>query len=60
MASLSRAITLKHKPNVGEDVVDVEFDAGTEVTILEKWENHYLVKDGEGRVFNAPKDAVTP
>jgi hypothetical protein len=60
MATLNRAIALKHQANLGEDVTEVEFSEGSEVTVLKEWENHTLVKDAEGRVFNAPKDAVTP
>ncbi len=60
MATLNRAITLKHQPNLGEDVSEVEFSEGSEVTVLKEWENHILVKDADGRVFNAPKDSVTP
>ena len=59
MATLNRAIALKHQPNLGEDVTEVEFGEGSEVTVLKEWENHVLVKDAQGRVFNAPKDAVT-
>lgn len=59
MATLNRAITLKHQANLGEDVADIDFAPGTEVTLLAEWENHCLVKDDEGRVFNAPKDSVT-
>ena len=59
MARINRAITLKHQANLGEDVAEVELAEGTEVTLLKEWENHCLVKDDEGRVFNAPKDAVT-
>ena len=60
MATINRSITLRHQANLGEDVQDVEFSQGAEITLLKEWENHCLVKDGEGRVFNAPKDAVTP
>ncbi len=60
MATFNRAITLKHQANLGEDVAEVSFSEGAEVAVLKEWENHTLVKDADGRVFNAPKDALTP
>jgi hypothetical protein len=60
MATLSQTITLAHQANLGEDVAEVEFSEGTEVTLLKEWEHHYLVKDAEGRLFNVPKDALRP
>ena len=60
MARVTRTITLKHQANLGVDVEDVELREGTELTLLEEWEHHCLVKDAEGRLFNAPKDAVAP
>ncbi len=58
MAKVRSAITLKHQANLGEDVQDVEFAAGDEVTVLKEWADHYLVKNAEGQVFNIPKDQV--
>ncbi len=58
MAKVRSAITLKHQANLGEDVEDVEFAAGEEVTVLKEWADHYLCKNGEGQVFNIPKDQV--
>ena len=37
---------------------DVELGAGESVTVLKEWQNHYLVKNGEGNLFNVPKSAV--
>ena len=51
-------LVLKHQPNLGEDVADVEISAGEELVILKEWENAYLVKDAEGRLFNVAKDQV--
>ena len=59
MARLNQALTLRHQANLGEDVVEVAFEAGAEVTLLKEWERHCLVKDAEGRLFNVPKDAVS-
>ncbi len=58
MASFKQDVTLRHQANLGEDVQDVRFEAGATVEVLQEWEKHWLVKDGEGRVFNVPKDAI--
>jgi len=56
MASIKQATTLKHQANLGEGVEAVTFEAGEEVTVLKEWESHYLVKNGNGQLFNVPKD----
>ena len=58
MAQVREAITLKHRANLGEDVEEVSFAAGEEVTILQEWADHYLCKNDAGQVFNIPKDRV--
>jgi len=58
MAIIREAITLKHRPNLGEEVEDVDFAAGEEVTVLKEWADLYLCKNAEGQVFNIPKGRV--
>jgi hypothetical protein len=55
---MKKAGTLKHQPNLGEEVEDVEIDAGEELTVLQEWESFYLVKNSDGRLFNVEKDLV--
>jgi uncharacterized protein YgiM (DUF1202 family) len=58
MASITKTISLKHQSNLSEDVAEVTFNAGDAVTVLKEWGGFYLVKNGEGKLFNVPKDAV--
>ncbi len=58
--TLKEDVTLKHQPNLGEEVADVEVEAGTELQVLQEWEHHYLVKDDEGKLFNVQKDLADP
>ena len=58
MASITKALTLKHQSNLSEDVEEVAFAAGDDVTILKEWDRSYLVKNDDGKLFNVPKDAV--
>ncbi|MCG8591375.1 MAG: hypothetical protein MJE66_18935 [Proteobacteria bacterium] len=60
MATLKQAATFKHQPNLGEDVEEIAFEAGEEITILREWDNHYLAKNAAGQLFNIPKEAVEP
>ena len=53
-------MTLKHRGNLGLDVEEVTFEAGTELAILQEWKDHYLCQDDEGRVFNGPKERIDP
>ena len=58
MATITRAITLKHQPNLSEDCEEVSFAAGDSVTVLKEWDARFLVKNGDGKLFNVPKDVV--
>jgi hypothetical protein len=58
MAKLTKALTLKHQSNLSEDVEEVSFSAGEEVTLLKEWDRSFLVKNDDGKLFNVPKDAV--
>ena len=53
-----QATTLKHHSNLGEEVEDIQFEAGQDLTVLKEWENAYLVKDEDGKLFNVKKDLV--
>jgi hypothetical protein len=53
-------VTLRHQPNLGEEVADVEVSAGTELTVLQEWDSHYLAKDGDGKLFNVRKELAEP
>jgi hypothetical protein len=52
MATIKKAITLKHQANLGEDPEDVAFSEGDEVTVLSEWEDRSLCKSEDGRLFN--------
>ena len=56
MAKIKQAVTLKHQPNLGEEVAEVSFEEGTELTVLKEWEDRSLCKDDDGKLFNVPKE----
>jgi hypothetical protein len=58
MATITKALTLKHQSNLSEDCEEVSFSAGDSVTVLKEWDTRFLVKNGDGKLFNVPKDAV--
>lgn len=53
---IKHSVTLRHQANLGEDVSDVELDEGSELSVLQDWDGAWLVKDGDGRLFNVKKD----
>ena len=55
---LKQATTLKHHSNIGEEVEDIQFEAGQDLTVLKEWEKAYLVKDDDGKLFNVKKELV--
>ena len=42
---LKSAVTLKHQANLGEDLADVEFAAGDELSVLQEWDSAWLVEE---------------
>ena len=58
MATIKQAITLKHQSNLGEEIEEVTFETGQDVTLLKQWDDSYLCKNAEGQLFHIPKDAV--
>jgi hypothetical protein len=52
--------TLKHQANLGEDLAEVEFSAGDELSVLQEWENAWLVKSSDGKLFNVKKELAEP
>jgi hypothetical protein len=55
---MKEACTLRAQANLGEEVEEVELPAGEELTVLKEWENHYLVKNDDGKLFNVEKRLV--
>ena len=55
VATIKKAITLRHQANLGEDPEDVALSEGDEVTVLREWEDRSLCKNEDGWLFNIPK-----
>ena len=58
MATLKQATTLKHQPNLGEEIEEVSFEAGDEVTVLKRWADSALCKNDAGQLFNIANDLL--
>lgn len=53
---IKEAVTLKHQANLGEDVEDIELEAGAELTVLQEFDTAWLVKNDDGQLFNVKKE----
>ncbi|MGI9432281.1 MAG: ComF family protein, partial [Myxococcota bacterium] len=58
MATLNQAVTLKHQPNLGEEIEEITFEAGSELTVLKKWTDHVLCKNDAGQLFNVSRELL--
>jgi hypothetical protein len=58
MARITRDVTLKHQANLGEEIEEVVFRAGDEVTVLKAWDDRTLCKSADGKLFNVPKGCL--
>jgi hypothetical protein len=57
---IKSSVTYKHQANLGEDVAEVEFSAGDTLTVLQEWENSWLAKGSDGKLFHVKKDEAEP
>jgi hypothetical protein len=57
---LKSSVTLRHQANLGEDLGEVEFSAGDELSVLQEWDNAYLAKSSDGKLFNVKKELAEP
>jgi hypothetical protein len=53
---LKATTTLKYQPNLGEEVEEIQFEAGQPFGVLKEWETSYLAKDDDGKLFNVKKE----
>ena len=57
---ITGSVSLKHQANLGEDVEEIELSEGDELSVLQEWENAWLAKTSDGKLFNVKKDAAEP
>ena len=57
---IKRSVRYKHQANLGEEVAEVAFSEGDELTVLQDWEDSWLAKTSDGKHFNVKKDAAEP
>ena len=58
MPAITKDITLAHQAQTSSDASQISLPAGEQVSIIREFEHHYLVKTGEGKVFNVKKEFV--
>ncbi len=58
MATLQQDIILKLVTTKDGDIEDVPFKKGDTVTVVQAWDDFYLVKDGNGHYYNVHKDKI--
>ena len=58
--TIKDTVTLKAQANLGEEIEEAEFEAGTELTVLHEFDGAWLVKDDDGKLFNVKKELAEP
>jgi hypothetical protein len=48
-------VVLKYQPNLGEEIAEQEFAEGSELTVLQEWDDFWLCKNDDGQLFNVRK-----
>ena len=60
MPSFNADHTAKYQTTKDADIEETSFSAGDEVTLIQKWDNEFvLVKDDDGHFYNVPSSVVT-
>ena len=58
MATIKEEVTLKFITTKDGDMEEKSFAAGEAIEIMETWDEHYLIKDDDGHLFNVQKSFV--
>ena len=58
MPTMTQDVVLYHQLEKDSDPVEIKLASGDTVTIVKEWSNHYLIKTGEGKLFNISKEYV--
>ena len=53
---VKKSITLKSQANLGEEIVDTEVEAGAELAVVHDFDEFWLVKDDDGKLFHLKKE----
>ncbi len=56
---MKKNTTLKHQANLGEEVEEVELAQGEELVVLKEWNDAWLAKSSDGKLFNVKKDLAS-
>jgi hypothetical protein len=58
MAKVKEDFLAKFQTTKNGDIEEAEFKAGDEVTVVQAWEHHFLLKNKDGHFFTVKKDLV--
>ena len=53
---IKQTCSLKHQPNLGEELQEIELEEGTELQVLQEWNDAWLAKTDDGRLLNVKKE----
>ncbi len=53
---IKQTCSLKHQPNLGEEVQEIELEEGTELQVLQEWDEAWLAKTDDGRLLTVKKE----
>ncbi|MBI3449216.1 MAG: hypothetical protein HY049_09915 [Acidobacteria bacterium] len=60
MPTITQDVLMYHRLQKDAEPAEVILTAGDQVHIIKEWARHYLIKIGDGKIFNIPKDYVDP
>ena len=58
MATFTEETTLKYITTTDGDLEEHTFSSGDEITVLEEWDDYYLIKDDDDHIYNVPHDKI--
>ncbi|RYF08216.1 MAG: hypothetical protein EOO40_07975 [Deltaproteobacteria bacterium] len=60
MATVRSDFSAKFQTSKESDLESTDFKAGDEVTVVQSWDEFFLIKDDNGHYYNVAKDHIQP
>lgn len=60
MATVKSDFSAKFQTNTDADIEATQFTSGEEVTVVQTWDNFFLIKDNDGHFYNVAKENIQP
>lgn len=58
MAKIAKDFVAKFQTTKDGDMEETQFKAGDDISVVQTWQNHFLIKDKNGHFYNVAKELI--